>query len=89
MSADEKKYEYFIVALTKTGKLVSGTIVARSFSYAYDRFLDVNDLAGQVEDYRFCIRRDKTSNVADHDYGVGGAAYDGIRAEVRKPKRSS
>lgn len=66
--ANAKQYEYFIVALTRSGKLVADTVTGRSFSYAYDTFLSTHDLAGQVAEYKFCIRVDKTENEADYDY---------------------
>lgn len=57
----ERRYEYFIVALTKQGKLVDASVLAKSISEALDKFIDQLDLRGVIIDYRFCIRREHTS----------------------------
>lgn len=57
----EKRYEYFIVALTKQGKLVDAFVRAKSISEALDKFIDQLDLRGGIIEYRFCIRREFTS----------------------------
>jgi len=58
MPGPAKKYEYFIVALTKQGKLVSDYIRANSIADAMDIFLERNDLEQSIEDYKFCLRKE-------------------------------
>lgn len=52
-----KRYEFFIVVLTKQGKLIDASVVAPSVSEALDKVIDRLDLAGNIVDYKFCIRR--------------------------------
>lgn len=57
MPGESTPVEFFIVALTKQGKLVDAYVKARSSSEALDKFIDALDLAGSIVDYKFCIRR--------------------------------
>lgn len=54
---DLKKYEFFVVILTKQGRLVDANVIATSLSEALDKVIDQLDLAGNIVDYKFCIRR--------------------------------
>ena len=53
-----KEYEFFIVALTKQGKLVDAYVKASSSAKAVDKFIDQLDLAGSIVEYRFCVRKE-------------------------------
>ncbi len=59
MPGPAKEYEFFIVALTKQGKLIDAYVKATSISNAMDKFIDQLDLAGMIAEYRFCVRREK------------------------------
>lgn len=52
-----KRYEFFIVALTKQGKLIDAYVFAESISDALDKFIDQLGLEGNILEYKFCIRR--------------------------------
>jgi hypothetical protein len=54
-----KEYEYFIVVLTKQGRLIDWYVTVPSIADALDKFIGAKDLAGNVEEYKFCIRREK------------------------------
>lgn len=54
-----KRFEYFIVALTKNNKLVSGYVMGESIADAMDVFIDQHDLQAQIVEYKFCLRREK------------------------------
>lgn len=51
-----KIYTYFIVALTKQGKLVDAYVRATSIALALDKFISQLDLAGSIVDYKFCVK---------------------------------
>lgn len=51
-----KKYTYFVVALTKQGKLVDAYVRAESISVALDKFISQLDLAGNIQDFKFCVK---------------------------------
>lgn len=53
-----KQYEFFIVALTKQGKLIDAYVRATSISNAMDKFVDQLDLGGMIAEYRFTVRRE-------------------------------
>lgn len=53
-----KRYMYFIVALTKQGRLVDGYVRGTSVAAAMDTFIDQNSLAGQIQEYKFCLVKD-------------------------------
>ncbi|NJL54107.1 hypothetical protein HC928_02325 [bacterium] len=50
--------QYFIVVLTNQGKLISDFILASSIAGAMDLFIDYYNLAGQIVDYKFCVKDD-------------------------------
>ena len=54
-----KEYEFFIVVLTKSGHLIDGYAVGASIANALDKFIATEDLAGNVKDFKFCVRREK------------------------------
>ena len=53
-----KQYEFFIVALTNRGKLISAYVRASSIANAMDKFIDQLDLAGMIVEYKFCVRKE-------------------------------
>lgn len=55
-SMTSKKYTYFVVALTKQGKLVDAYVRAESISVALDKFISQLDLAGNIQDFKFCVK---------------------------------
>jgi hypothetical protein len=59
MPGPVKEYEFYIVALTKQGKLVDAYVKATSISNALDKLIDQLDLPGMIVEYRFCVRREK------------------------------
>lgn len=58
MPGPVKQYEFFIVALTKQGKLIDAYVRATSISNAMDKFIDQLDLGGMIAEYKFCLRRE-------------------------------
>lgn len=56
--SNNRTYEFFIVILTKQGKLVDAHVRGTSIAHALDKMIDQLDLAGQVLDYKFCVRRE-------------------------------
>jgi hypothetical protein len=48
---------FFIVILTKQGKLLDAYVNARSISEALDKFIAQYDLAGNIAEFKFCIVR--------------------------------
>ena len=63
MPGQNKEYEFYIVALTKQGRLVDAYVKATSISQALDKFIDQLDLAGMIAEYRFCVRREKLIHI--------------------------
>lgn len=53
-----KSYEFYFVVLTKRGKLIDVYVRASSSAEALDKIIDRFDLGGNIEDYKFCVRRD-------------------------------
>lgn len=53
--SEAKQYMYFIAVLTKSGQLLADYSKGQCFSDAYDTFLAVHDLAGNVVDYKYCL----------------------------------
>lgn len=53
-----KSFEFYFVVLTKAGKLLDVYVKAASSSEALDKIIDRFDLGGNIEDYKFCVRRD-------------------------------
>jgi hypothetical protein len=53
-----KSYEFYFVILTKRGKLHDVYVKAVSVAEALDKIIDQLDLEGNVEDYKFCVRRE-------------------------------
>lgn len=51
-------FEFYFVVLTKHGKLIDVYVKAPSAAEALDKIVDRFDLGGNIEDYRFCVRRD-------------------------------
>lgn len=48
---------YFIVVLTKQGKLLDAYVSAKSLSEALDKLIGQFDLAGNIQDFKFCLVR--------------------------------
>ncbi len=64
MPGPVKQYEFFIVVLTKQGKLIDAYVRATSISNALDKMIDQLDLGGMIEQYKFCLRRE----IVYHDH---------------------
>jgi hypothetical protein len=47
---------YFLVFLTKQGKLLDCTTRAKSLTEALDKCIGALDLAGNIQDYKFCVK---------------------------------
>lgn len=62
MSYPSKDYNYYFVILTKQGKLLDVRVRAPSVAVALDRIVEINSLAGQVQDYKFTLVPDNTSD---------------------------
>lgn len=58
MPGSSKEYEFFIVVLTKQGKLVDAYVKATSIANALEKLIDRLDMSGMVAEYRFCVRRE-------------------------------
>lgn len=48
-------YMFFVVVLTKQGKLMDAHVRARSRAEALDKFIAVHNLERQVADYRVAV----------------------------------
>lgn len=55
MSFPAKDHNYYFVILTKQGRLLDIRLRAPSVAVALDRIIEMNGLAGQVQDYKFTL----------------------------------
>lgn len=57
-ASKNSKYEFYIVVLTKQGRLLDFYAKASSIADALDRMIDQFDLAGNIENFKYCIRKE-------------------------------
>jgi hypothetical protein len=55
LSNKARYFIYFVVVLTKQGRLVASHVRATSVSEALDKMISQNELAGNIVEFKHCL----------------------------------